>query len=93
MDEPTVSLEAPSADHPEPEQTAAVGLFGGPSYAYRGAVIHCQPGGYVCILQMPDHPLHGRGFGVAGTITSLVDLWLDDRRLPRYMWVVPSAKR
>lgn len=25
----------------------------GPSYAYRGAVIDCQKGGHVCVLQMP----------------------------------------
>lgn len=78
----------------EPEQTAAVGPLGGPSYGYRGAVIDCQQGGHVCRLQMPDHPLHGRGFGVVGTITPLVDLWLDERRLPRHLRVVtPAAKR
>ena len=47
-----------------------------------------QKGGHVCILRMPDHPLHGRGFGALGTITQLVDLWLDERRLPSYMRVV-----
>ena len=30
---------------------------------------------------MPNHPLHGQGFGVVGTITPLVDLWLNERRL------------
>jgi hypothetical protein len=42
---------------------------------------------------MPDHPLHGRGFGVVGTITPLVDLWLDERRLPSYMRAVPPATK
>jgi len=32
------------------------------------------PGGYVCGLFMPEHPLHGRNFGVVGTVTSLVNL-------------------
>jgi hypothetical protein len=36
---------------------------------------------------MPAHPLHGLSFGVVSTITSLVDLWLDDMRLPRYLRV------
>jgi hypothetical protein len=34
-----------------------------------------RPGGHVCGLFMPAHPLHGRNFGVVGTVTSLVDLW------------------
>jgi hypothetical protein len=83
----------PPPARPEPELTAAEGPLGGPSYRYRGAVIDCQKGGQVCQLQMPDHPLHGRGFDRVGTITPLVDLWLDERRLPKYMWVVPKAKR
>jgi hypothetical protein len=65
-------------DPPEPShlvQTSAQGPWGGPSYAYRGARIECA-------LVMPEHPLHGRNFGVVGTITSLVDLWADAGRLP-----------
>lgn len=84
----------PPAERGEPEQTAAVGPLGGPSYSYRGAGIDCQKGGHICRLQMPDHPLHGRGFGVVGTITPLVDLWLDERRLPRHLRAVtPTARR
>ena len=82
---------APAA-RPEPEQTASPGPLGGPSYSYRGAVIDCQKGGHVCVLKMPDHPLHGRGFGALGTITPLVDLWLDERRLPSYMRAVKPAR-
>ena len=33
-----------------------------------------SPGGHVCGLFMPEHPLHGCSFGVVGTVTSLVDL-------------------
>ena len=40
---------------------------------------------------MPDHPLHGRNFGVAGTITSLIDLWVEGRQLPGHMRAVPKA--
>ena len=83
---------APAA-RPELEQTAAVSPLGGPPYSYRGAVIDCQKGGHVCVLKMPEHPLHGHGFGVIGTITPLVDLWLDEHRLPSYMRAVPPAAK
>ena len=78
----------PITDPPEPPQlvqTSAQGLWGGPSYAYRGARIECAPGGHVCGLLMPEHPLHGRNFGVVGTVTTLVDLWADTGQLPSYM--------
>jgi hypothetical protein len=75
------------------EETAATGSLEGPSYVYRGAVIDCMKGGHVCRLSMPAHPLHGQSFGVAGTITPLVDLWLDEGRLPSYMRAVPKAPR
>jgi hypothetical protein len=42
---------------------------------------------------MPDHPLHARGFGSVGTITPLVDLWVEEQRLPKFMRVVPKAGR
>ena len=81
------------------EHVAATGPLDGPSYRYHGAEIHCLPGGHVCGLVMPDHPLNGATFGVpslkrtavttgfslevVGTITPLVDLRLDERRLPQ----------
>jgi hypothetical protein len=83
----------PLAVRSEPEQTAAEGKLGGPSFTYRGAVIDCQKGGHVCTLRMPDHPLDGIGFGVVGTIPPLVDLWVEEQRLPKYMRAVPKAKR
>ncbi len=52
--------------HPQPEQTAAQGPWGGPAYAYRGAEIRCAKGGHVCGLLMEGHPLHGLTFGVVG---------------------------
>ncbi|MBL6081863.1 hypothetical protein JMJ56_28155, partial [Belnapia sp. T18] len=75
-----------------PEQTAAAGPLGGPSYTYRGAVIDCLKAGHVCLLRMPGHPLDGHGFGVAGTITPLVDLWVEEKRLPSYMRLVAPTK-
>ncbi|HEY0418631.1 MAG TPA: hypothetical protein VGC80_03845 [Acetobacteraceae bacterium] len=63
----------------------AQGPWDGPTYSYRSARIECAPGGHVCGLFMPEHPLHGRNFGVVGTVTSLVDLWADTGRLPSYM--------
>ena len=73
-------------DPPEPPQlvqTAAQEPQGGPTYAYRGARIECAPGGHARGLFMPAHSLHGRSFGVVGTVTSLVDLWADAGRLSR----------
>jgi hypothetical protein len=67
------------------EQLAATGPWDGPFYRYRGAEIHCCPGGHVCDLVLQDHPLNGVTFGVVGTITSLVDVSLDERRLPRHL--------
>jgi hypothetical protein len=48
-------------------------------------------GGHVCRLLLPEHPLSGMSFGVAGTITPLVDLWLDEQRLPSHVRAVPKA--
>jgi hypothetical protein len=67
------------------QQLAATGPWGGPSYRYRGVEIHCCPGGHVCGLTMRDHPLNGATFGVVGTVTPLVDLWLDEGRLPGHI--------
>ena len=82
---------APAA-RPELEQTALSGPLGGPSYSYRGAVIDCQKDGHMCVLKMLDHPLNGHGFGALGTVTPLVDLWLDDLSLPRHMRGMPSVR-
>ena len=81
-----------SPDQPERSslrEIAAAGPWRGPSYTYRGARIECLPGGHVCGLFMNDHPLHGATFGVPGTVTPLIDMWLDERRLPDHMRVVP----
>ncbi len=75
----------------EPELTAEAGAWGGPAYRYRGAEIRCNKGGHVCGLSMEGHPLDGWTFGVVGTVTPLVDLWADERRLPAYMRAVPKA--
>ncbi len=76
---------------PEPELVTAQGPWGGPVYRHRGAEITCTKGGHVCELRMPGHPLDGNTFGVVGTITPLVDLWVDERRLPSYMKAMPKA--
>jgi hypothetical protein len=67
-------MHAPN--RPEPELTAAEGPWGGPVYRYRGAEIRCLKGGHVCALLMEEHPLNGATFGVVGTVTPLVDLWI-----------------
>jgi hypothetical protein len=76
------------ADPPKPPQlvqTSAQGPWDDPSYRYRDAEIHCLPSGQFCGLTMRDHPLNGVTFGVVGTIPPLIDLWLDERRLPGYI--------
>ncbi len=82
----------PSPQRPDPDLSAAQGPWGGPVYSYRGAEIRCAKGGHVCGLFMPDHPLDGMTFGVAGTITPLVDLWIAERRLPDYMRLVRKSE-
>ena len=57
----------------------------------RGAEIRCTKGGHVCGLFMAGHPLDGHPFGVVGTITPLVDLWVEERRLPDHMRAVPKT--
>ncbi len=75
----------------EPEFVAAEGPWGGSTYTYRGAEIRCAKGGHVCALFMEGHPLDGATFGVVGTVTPLVDLWVEEGRLPSYMRAVPKA--
>ena len=77
--------DAPAAfERPQPELVTADGPWG-PVYLYRGAEIRCDEGGQVCGLFMEGHPLHGRGFGAVGTVTPLVDLWVDIRGLPDHL--------
>jgi hypothetical protein len=76
---------------PEPELVAAEGPWGGPVYNHRGAEIRCQKGGHVCALLMPGHPLDGLTFGAPGTVAGLIDLWVQERRLPGYMRLVPTG--
>ena len=78
-------------DRPFPLETATVCPWGGPVYRHRGAETRCAKGGHVCSLFMEGHPLHGSSFGVAGTITPLIDAWLDEGRLPSHMRAVPKT--
>ena len=75
---------------PEPELVTAEGPSGGPVYGHRGAEIRCAQGDHVCTLLMEGHPFHGATFGTVGTITLLVDLWIEGRLLPSYMRAVPK---
>ncbi len=84
--------DAPAAfERPQPEPVTAEGPWGGPVYRYRGAEIRCNKGGHVCALLMEGHPCNGAAFGVVGTIAPLVDLWVEEGRLPGYMRPVPKA--
>jgi hypothetical protein len=67
------------------EEAALEGPWGGPTYRYRDARIECLKGGHVCGMFMPDHPLSGNSFGAPGTITPLVDLWIERQLLPAYV--------
>jgi len=75
------------------ELVVTEGPWGGPVFRCRGAEIRCHKGGHVCVLVMPDHPLDGTTFGVPGTITPLVDLWIRERRSPDHMRAVPKPSR
>ena len=86
------SLFPDPPERPRPEQTAAQGPRRGPTYACRGARIECGPGGHVRGLFLEGHPLGGMTFGVVGTITPLIDIWLDQGRLPDYMRAVPRGQ-
>jgi hypothetical protein len=83
----------PEPQHHELQVKAAEGPWGGPTYTYRGAEIRCSKGAHVCGLVMEGHPLSGMSFGVAGTITPLVDLWIEEQRLPDYMKLVGPRAR
>ena len=67
---------------PDLELIAEEGPWGGPVFRYHGAEIRCLNGGHVRGLSMPRHPLDGTTFGVPGTITPLVDLWIREQRMP-----------
>ena len=81
---------AKAPTRPEPELLTAEGPSGGPVYRYRGAKIRCAQGDHVCALLMEGHPFHGVTFGTVGTVTLLVDLWIEGRLLPGYMHAVPK---
>ena len=78
-----------ASGRPQPEMTTAEGPWGGPVYAYRGAEIRCAKDGHVALL-MEGHPFHGTTFGAVGTVTLLVDLWIEGRLLP-HLRAVPKA--
>jgi hypothetical protein len=88
MNDPT-SLFPTLPDRPRPDQAAVAGPWGGPTYGYRGARIDCSKGEHVCGLFLAGHPLDQLSFGVVGTIMPLVDLWLDEGRVPSFMRAVP----
>jgi hypothetical protein len=46
-------------------------------------------GGHVCGLVMEGHPLDGLTFGAVGTVTPLIDGWVDAGQLPSFMQAVP----
>ena len=85
------SGSAPPAAVHQLDLTAAEGPWGGPAYRYSGAEIRCLRGGNVCGLVMAEHPFDGSSFGVPGTITPLIDLWLDEKRLPAHVKAVPRS--
>ena len=91
MEVETRALLSGRPERPLPTETAAQGPWGGPVYSYRGAEIRCNKGGHVCGLFMEGHPLNGSSFGVLGTVTPLVDLWVEEQRLPSHMRAVPKS--
>ena len=65
-------------------QTTATGPHGGPSWSYRGALIHSNPRGTLFGLEggPADLPGNWTGVGSAKVLTRVLDGWLDRRRLP-----------
>ena len=59
-------------------------------YRHRGTEIRCAKGRHACALLMESHPLHSATFGVAGTVPPLIDLWVEEGRLPNHMRTVPK---
>jgi hypothetical protein len=43
-------------------------------------------------LAMEGQPLNGTTMGVPGTLTPLIDPWLDEKRLPAHLRGVPKAE-
>ncbi len=76
---------------PQPELTAAEGPWRGPTCACRGARIECLPSAHVCALFLEGHRPARTPFGVVRTVTPLVDLWVEERRLPGQTRAVPKA--
>ncbi|MBI0536369.1 hypothetical protein D9599_12365 [Roseomonas sp. KE2513] len=55
----------------------------GPSYAYRGAVIHTDRRETYYLFELEGFPHGGwTGLGSLWAVTRLVDCWLDEGRLP-----------
>jgi hypothetical protein len=82
-DTPALLPDRPPPD--PPRMIEEIGAHGGPTFEYRGGKILCGRGSHVCQLRMPGHPLDGITMGVPGTITPLVDIWLDEGRLPPHI--------
>ena len=89
----TADTASGAADGRRLELVTADGPWGGPLCRYRGGEVRCLRGGHVCGLLMEAHPVHGITMGVPGTITPLIDLWLDERRLPAHMRAVPRQAK
>ncbi|WP_043834859.1 hypothetical protein [Muricoccus aerilatus] len=57
----------------------------GPSYAYRGAVIHTNRRETYYLFELESFPNGGwAGLGSLWAVTRLVDTWLDEGRLPAH---------
>ena len=83
-------MESPPP-RPAPERANSNGPWGGPTYGHKAARIGWAPGGHICGLSMEAHPLHGLTIGAVGTVTPLLDLWLNEGRLPANMRAVPKG--
>mgnify|MGYP006898572865 CR=1 FL=1 len=66
------------------EQITPTGAMGGPSWRYRGSIIHSNERGTLFTLAEPPAGLPGNwsGIGNRREIERVLDAWLDTGRLP-----------
>jgi hypothetical protein len=60
----------------------AEGPWGGPTLEYRGARIEAAKGSHISAAWLEGWPLHGVNFGAPEIPMRLLDVWIDEGRIP-----------
>lgn len=69
-----------------------VGPLGGPIYSYQGVRIVANAPSAVSVLDWPEHPMHGMQKGAPATWLGIIDLWLEEKKLPPWLSVTKPAE-